>query len=94
MGDKTVNVYVDAAIAILTKGDYCSQFGFVKEGTSGEIVSAEAFFDELRTKDTDERSFKKFGRTTRFTDKGRIDVTVKELFISILAGPNITVPKE
>ena len=104
LGDKTVKFYVDAAIAELNKKekdsmiyrtrDYCSQFGFVEEGTSGEIVSTEDFFKELRSKDTDELSFKKFGRTTGFTDKGRIDATVKELFVSILAGRNITVPKD
>ena len=55
---------------------------------------AEAFFDELRTNDTDELSFKKFGRTNKVYRQSRIDVTVKELFVSILAGPNITVPKD
>ena len=102
LGDKTAKVFVDAAIAELDKTeelsmrlmkeDYHSLFGFEEqEDINGDIVNTKTFFDTFRTKDSDELSFKKFGRTTGLTEEGRIDDAVKELFVSILVAQD-TVP--
>lgn len=46
-----------------------------------KLLVRKTFFCDLRTKDTDNLSFKKFGRTTGLTEEGRIDNRVKDLFV-------------
>ena len=103
LGDKKIQLFVDAAIAELEETEenelklmhkMCENlYGFVKEQNStmpnGEIITWEAFVDQLRRKEV---SFSKFGRTTGFTDEGRIDDPVEKLFVKILV-PESTVPE-
>lgn len=103
LGNENVQIFVDAAIAELNRTEeihlismshmYIPLYGFEPtENTmpNGEIVSWEAFVDQLRKKDS-ELSFNKSGRTTGFTKDGRIGQAVKKLFVRICTTKN-TVP--
>ena len=91
-------IYVDAAIAELdekeearmmrAKKKYPDLFGFEEQGTSDKIVDLEGFINKLRTGDTDELRFKKYGRTTGFTDGGCIDDVVTDLYVTIFDDQN------
>ena len=94
-GDK---IYVDAAIAELdekeearmmrAKKKYPDLFGFEEQGTSDKIVDFKGFINGVRTGDTEKLRFKKYGRTTGFTDGGFIDGVVRDLFVAIFDDQN------
>ena len=100
LDNENFQIFVDAAIAELDVTDemylksmshmYHPLYGFeVTENTTlpnGEIVSWESFVDQLRRTDS-ELSFNKIGRTTGFTNDGRVDQTVRQLFVNIRAEP-------
>ena len=99
-GDK---IYVDAAIAeldemeearmIRAKKRYPDLFGFEEQGTSDKIVDFEGFINGLRRGHTEELRFKKYGRTTGFTDGGFIDDVVRDLYVTIFDDQN-TAPRD
>jgi hypothetical protein len=71
----------------------CPLYGFetdkywekrTNKSPTGETINLETFFKQLDTDDS-ELSFIKIGRTTGFTDEGRIDASVKELYVNIIS---------
>ena len=104
LDNKNVQIFVDAAIAELNETEetdlksmshvYSPLYGFeVTQNTAmpnGEIVSWKSFVDQLRRTDS-ELSFNKTGRATGFTNDGRVDQAVGQLYVTILDTEN-TVP--
>ena len=96
LDNENSQIFVDAAIAELNETEethlkstshvYSPLYGFEEaENTTlpnGEIVSWEFFVDQLRRTDS-ELSFNKTGRTTGFTNDGRVDQSVRQLFVKI-----------
>ena len=96
LDNENVQIFVDAAIAELNIKEenylksmshmYSPLYGFEETGNTampnGKIVCWESFVDQLRRTDS-EISFNKTGRTTGFSNDGRVDQAVKQLFVKI-----------